>query len=331
MYDKKGVVLYIRITENCNARCFMCGFAKSKKPIYVQDQHMRDIVMEAKKSGIQLVRFTGGETLLHQGILAFIKSFKKENIKTSIITNGFLLPRFADALISASIDQIIVSIDGSKAALHDKLRDLNGLLENATKGIKAVKAKSNKVIVRVNTVVSPYNIDDLEDILNNLINLRVDQWSLIPLKSTKNLWESEDIIEVIKKYKKFQKKIKNITKPKLLGYSKQWAGRNDKEVYKYFEKGVVTMRPKNICNVVNLVRFYDPFSHRLLPCNCVPWRLENISVNTESGLSALNDKSLATFVAYVHENGPDICTGCEPTNAYLSDHPEILEKNIFLF
>lgn len=328
--NEKPQILYIRITENCNARCFMCGFAKKRKPIYITNDQMITVVDEAKKSGIKLVRFTGGETLLHQQILSYLKHFKKNGIKTSIITNGFLLPRYVDSLIAADLDQVIISIDGDNKALHNKLRNLNGLFENATKGIKEIKKKTKKIIVRVNTVVSPYNLNRLDKMIDMLIALKVDQWSIIPLKGNEDLWKSIPFKEIINSYKKFQKKVENIEKPLLLGYSKQWAGRNKKEIYKYFKKGV-TIRPKNTCNLVYFVRFYNPFSDKLIPCNCVPWRLRNADTRIRIGINALRDKSLSAIINFYHENGSRICTGCEPTNAYLAEHPNILKKNIFLF
>lgn len=328
--NEEPQILYIRITENCNARCFMCGFAKKRKPIYITNDQMITVVDEAKKSSIKLVRFTGGETLLDQQILSYLKHFKKNGIKTSIITNGFLLPHYVDSLIAADLDQIIVSIDGDNGVLHDKLRNLKGLFENAVKGIKEIKKKSKKIIVRVNTVASPYNLNRLGKMLDIFISLKVDQWSIIPLKGNDDLWKNIPFYEIVNSYKEFQKKVKNVKKPILLGYSKQWAGRNQDEIKKYFEKGV-TIRPKNTCNLIYFVRFYNPFSNKLIPCNCVPWRLRNIDTRIRTGINALSDKSLTKIVNFYHENGPIICEGCEPTNAYLAEHPDILKKNIFLF
>ena len=137
-----------------------------------------------------------------------------------------------------------------------------------------------------------------------------------------------DRSKILSVYRRFQDKADNLTLPRLLGYSKQWAGRNNLEIDKYLNSGV-TFSPKGKCALVDLVRFYIPFTDRLLPCNCVPWRLKNVSFNTECGLAALTDDALSPFVEYLKTNGSALCLGCEPINSYLAEHPEIIKDDIF--
>jgi len=326
----KATTLFIRVTENCNASCFMCGFAKAKKQLYVSKEAMAEIVEESVKAGIKLARFTGGEPLLHPDMGLFIKNFKDKGIKTSLISNGFLLPEKYQMLLEAGLDQLILSLDGSSPKIHDKLRNLPGVFENLTKGIKLIKGQKNKLIIRVNTVVSPFNIKDLPNILKLITALGVDQWSIIPLKSEKNLWSEMDRDKLLAIYSQFKKIIKNVESPKILGYSKLWAGKTSKEVKKYFDIGVAAT-PGKRCGLSGLVNFYVPFTDRLTPCNCVSWRLKNVDFNTQFGLSALSDGSMISFVDYLNQNGPKTCQGCEPINAYLGDHPEIIDEDLFSF
>ena len=51
---------------------------------------MKNIVTQAKKAGIRLVRFTGGEPLLHQGITSFIGLFKSQGIKHPLLLMVFV-------------------------------------------------------------------------------------------------------------------------------------------------------------------------------------------------------------------------------------------------
>jgi len=321
-------VLFIRVTENCNASCFMCGFGKSKKQLYMSVGTMREVAKQAKKAGIKVVRFTGGEPLLHQELTTFMKIIKEKDMKISIITNGYLLPTRLEEVVGAGLDQLITSLDGVNATLHDKLRNLPGAYDGVVTGIKKIKSQYPNIVVRVNTVVSPYNFETLEEMLELLILLGVDQWSIIPLKSQDNLWNDIDRTKILSIYKHFQERVLAMKKPKLLGFSSQWAGRNDEEVEEYLTTGV-TFTPKIKCSLVDYVRFYIPFTNRLLPCNCVPWRLKNVDFNTDCGITALNDGGLSPFVEYLRENGPEICLGCEPLNAYFGEHPEIIKDDIF--
>jgi cytosylglucuronate decarboxylase len=324
----KPHVLFVRVTENCNASCFMCGFGKAKKQLYISLQEMTGVIDQAKAAGIKVVRFTGGEPLLHQEITTYLRLVKDKGLKTSIITNGFLLPTRLDELLEAGVDQIITSLDGTSAESHDKLRNLPGAYDGVVSSIKKIKQNNPQVVVRVNTVVSPYNFDKLEDMFQLLLSLGVDQWSIIPLKSQDNLWKDIDRSKILTTYRHFQDKVKDAKLPKFLGYSKQWAGRTDTETDKYFSTGV-TFTPTESCSLVDHVRFYIPSTNRLLPCNCVPWRVKNVDFNTECGLTALTDGSLEPFVEYLRANGPSVCLGCEPLNAYFGEHPEIINDDVF--
>lgn len=327
---EKPVIMFVRTTKNCNSGCFMCDFAHTKGQPFLTRAEVEKIASRAKKSGIKLIRFTGGEPLLDPKTNDYIAYLHGQGFKTSLITNGYLLPVYANSLASSGLDQIILSLDGSTSELHEKLRNFPGLFTNAIKGIREIKSANADIVVRINTVVSPYNIGDLEQILELLQSLNVDQWSLIPLKGHGDLWQRGDLSNWLIMFKSFQESVKNIDKPKLLGYSKQWAGRNTSEATKYFTSGV-TYTPKYKCDLVRRVRFYIPQSDKLAACNCIPWRLNDVNFNTDVSLGGLNDGTMAPLVEYLSENGPKVCKGCEPINAFLGEHPEILEENIFLF
>jgi cytosylglucuronate decarboxylase len=308
----------------------MCDYAHMTGRPFLTYSQVKKIATEAKRSGIKLIRFTGGEPLLDLKTPDYIAYLHQSGFKTSLITNGFLLPQRAVALAKAGLDQVIVSLDGSKSELHDKLRGLPGLFSNALSGIKAIKLANENIIIRVNTVVSPHNIGDLEKMLDLLSKHNVDQWSLIPLKETKIFWDQRKLESYLSTYRSFQKAVKDLSKPKLLGYSKQWAGRDRKETEKYFTQNI-PYTPRKKCSLAKRVRFYDPQTDKLSACNCVPWRIRDVKFNTDISLKGLNDGGMEPLVDYLCNNGPGICNGCEPINAYLGEHPDILEDDLFLF
>lgn len=322
--------MFVRVTENCNAGCFMCDYARrSGRPFMTKSQLLK-IASEAKKAGIKMIRFTGGEPLLDPRTAEYIKYLHNQGFKTSLITNGFLLPLRAKQIAAAGLDQIIISLDSNTSDVHDRLRNLPGLFANATEGIKIIKKINKNIIVRINTVVSPHNIDSLEKMMEMLQALKVDQWSLIPIKGQNSLWGDSSADIWWKKCQKFYKAVGNSNSPKMLGYSKKWAGRNKKEAIRYFTTGA-TYAPTKTCGLVDKVRFYIPSTDKMLVCNCVPWRLREIGVNTDISLEGLNNNQAEPLMNYLKINGPKICHGCEPINAYLGENPEILSEDIFAF
>jgi len=277
-----------------------------------------------EKEQYRLLRFTGGEPLLHKDIGVFIAMVNQIGCKTSIITNGFLLLEKYKELCENGLNQIIVSLDGDNAEIHNEIRNTKKLFERAVEGIKRIKIEYPNVIIRVNTVVSKYNFYRLTKVYNLLQTLGVEQWSIIPIKAEGGYWADIDFNIFLNEIEYFQSCLKEES-PYLLGYSQKWAGRTMDEIYKYYTYGR-TFTPKKKCNLVKELNFYNPFKEEVLPCNCIVHRLKDYRDNLY-GLEKFDESA----VEWLYYNAPKICNGCEPVNAYVSENPEVLRRDIFEF
>lgn len=301
-------VLYIRVNKNCNARCFMCDFWKNAKKEITREQ-FEDILFQFKS--VKMVRFTGGEPLLCNDLPQYISKCHKLGIKTSVITNGLLLKDKLKSLVESGLDQVIISIDGPVADIHNQIRGVNGIFEKIEEALITICNEYPNMHTRVNTVVSDSNIRYLAQFVKLLEYYHVEQWSIIPIKMDGYMWRDKiSFADFRKYYEKFQNEIK-YTKVKLLGYSSIWAG----NIEKYWG-GETTIHPKRECNLVRKMSFYDPFTAHVYPCNCVPHRGKFFS-------DAQNERD------WYFENGYKYCRGCEPLNAYCSDFPQVMESSIF--
>lgn len=303
-------ILYVRSNSNCNSRCFMCDYWKcDKREISVFD--FEKILNE--NEDVNMIRFTGGEPLLCSCLPSLINMCSKQNIKSSIITNGLLLNEKIKELVDMGLSQVVISLDGSNDALHDELRGVSGCFKNIVMALERVNIEFPGLRIRVNTVVSHKNVHDLVNILNILEKYNVEQWSIIPIKMEGYKWCDYISLEELKRvYRDFQLSVKN-TKVKLMGYSSDWA-RN----IEGFWNGGYNIRPNGVCNLTQFVLYYNPFEHRYYPCNCVPHRLKKFSTYDE-------EKN------WYYQHGSINCVGCEPLNAFCSDFPNVLEYDIFEF
>ena len=328
MYKNKPEIMFIRVTENCNANCIMCDFGFNNKEKEITIEEFERILEIAKRSNYRLIRFTGGETLLHKNLEYFIRKCNEEDIKTSIITNGMLLGTLYKKLIDSGLNQIIISLDSNKEEIHNQIRGVPGLYGKVIDAIKKIRKYSNKVIIRVNTVASDKNIFDLSDMAKLLEELKIDQWSIIPLKSDISCWDVDKLEEYRKSYKEFQDLVKELKHIKLLGYSKEWAGRNEKEFEEFIKNNKIYTSNKK-CGLVDKVRFYIPSKNILVPCNNVSHRISEIKAKIEEEKNIENKANI--MADWLRENGPSSCSGCEPINVWLAENPEEIEKDIFCF
>jgi molybdenum cofactor biosynthesis enzyme MoaA len=95
----------ISVTNVCNAGCDFCGFARGKALIgrarYLDaDQFSRALPILYRR-GIRFVTLQGGEPLVHPEIVRLVALTASAGMSCAVITNGWFLPRYIDALARA--------------------------------------------------------------------------------------------------------------------------------------------------------------------------------------------------------------------------------------
>ena len=90
-----------------------CGVEKISHENILSYEEILRVANFFAQLGIKKIRLTGGEPLLRKNLPDLIKNLKKiEGIEIVILTtNGVLLEKFEENLISAGIDGINLSLD----------------------------------------------------------------------------------------------------------------------------------------------------------------------------------------------------------------------------
>ncbi|MCX6558541.1 MAG: radical SAM protein [Candidatus Aminicenantes bacterium] len=162
--------LYMYIAGSCNLTCRHCWIepdyqADNNNGKFLKLEHLKKAIAEAKPLGLQSVKLTGGEPMLHPQFCEIVDYIESENIGMIMETNGTLIDdKIARFLKSKPhFNFISVSVDGARAETHDKLRGVNGSFKNAVAGIKALaKAGFHPQII---CTLHKGNVTELEDII----------------------------------------------------------------------------------------------------------------------------------------------------------------------
>jgi len=134
MIDQYGRMIdYMRIsiTDRCNLRCRYCmpeDIWHAGHQDILRYEEMLCICQAAVSLGITKFKVTGGEPLVRKGCTDFIASLKSQPgvEQVTITTNGLLLSGSLDALCTAGIDGINISLDTLRAEEYCELTGFDG-------------------------------------------------------------------------------------------------------------------------------------------------------------------------------------------------------------
>lgn len=134
--------LYFYLTKGCNLRCRHCWIA----PRFMGDEAssptldlglFRSILTQAKPLGLNSVKLTGGEPLIHPHILDILDTIREEGVRLVIETNGTrCTPEVVDKIKACANPFVSVSLDGADRETHDWVRGVRGCFDASVEGIR---------------------------------------------------------------------------------------------------------------------------------------------------------------------------------------------------
>jgi len=173
-------VVTFALTDYCNLNCKMCPFQRSD----IEKNHLdfgliRKVIDQIYPFKPYISLCGRGEPFLHPDFFEIIRYVKSKGLWCAVDTNGTLIEKNVDQLISSKIDLVNVSID-SVGEIQDSIRGVPGAFQKAVDGIRALRAKSPKLrpMVRINCVITGYSADHLEEVYELARDLGVDMLNL---------------------------------------------------------------------------------------------------------------------------------------------------------
>jgi SynChlorMet cassette radical SAM/SPASM protein ScmF len=133
--------IYFYLTEGCNLRCRHCWVlsdleTSKQAAAFLYPELLRHVVAQARAFGLESVKLTGGEPLLHPRITQILEIIKRAELRLVVETNGVLLtPELAQAVAECRHPCISVSLDGTEAETHEWVRGVPGCYQAALRGI----------------------------------------------------------------------------------------------------------------------------------------------------------------------------------------------------
>ncbi len=173
------VNLILELTTACNLRCAHCYVpAGEPRQNELGTEEWVSLIRSAASYAVRVV-LTGGEPLIHPGLLDILAEAKKHRMAVRILTNGTLLAERIEELsdlLDPRIDSFQVSIDGTKE-VHDAIRG-EGTFDKAMAGMRAAMERGYAVDVAYTVI--PENRDAALSLYRSLKG--------IPVRSFRVAW-----------------------------------------------------------------------------------------------------------------------------------------------
>jgi MoaA/NifB/PqqE/SkfB family radical SAM enzyme len=175
------------VTHRCNLRCKMCGqwgdlgVTRKAESAEIKEElsfeAYRKFIDEVSGFKPNITLF-GGEPLLYKDCLKLISYIKSKNMHCCMITNGTLLPRYAQDLVRLGLDELNISIDGPQDK-HDAIRGVPGMFKQIKEGVDSVneaklKQGKKRPLVNIEFTITQYNYENMLEMLDVARDFQAD-------------------------------------------------------------------------------------------------------------------------------------------------------------
>ena len=104
---------------------------------FLSFEEIEKVVSACLPLGLDKVRLTGGEPLLRPGLAELVSRLSDLGVDLALTTNDSLLRRHADALSSAGLKRVTISLDAIDEEVHQKMSDSSVTVAEILDGIDA--------------------------------------------------------------------------------------------------------------------------------------------------------------------------------------------------
>lgn len=171
---RRGPVYLVHaLTARCNARCGFCAWSPEfyDPREQLSTEAIERLYADAREAGFIGVSMWGGEPLLHPDFAHITAHAKSLGLATNVITNGFLIEREMDSVLS-TVDRLCISVDHPSRA-HDEIRGIRGLFDRIVASTREVRRRNPaKPIVFICTFqknnVDPEVVREMAELIRSL-------------------------------------------------------------------------------------------------------------------------------------------------------------------
>lgn len=168
--------LELHISYACRNDCIFCSENEQLEKFrgtFLDKKIISRTLAHAAKKGFSHVSFTGGEPTIHPDIEEILRFAKTCGLKTYISSNGglFASERFCQKTLPY-LDEVCLSIHGPYARMHNRHTRNCQSFKILKRAFLNIERSRQPIFLFSNTIITPYNIDSLPQIIDFLAQFK---------------------------------------------------------------------------------------------------------------------------------------------------------------
>lgn len=156
--------VHIEITNTCNERCIHCYIPHENKTGSIDDDLFFKILDECKKMNVLHITISGGEPMLHRGLIPFLDKCHELNFSVNLLSNLTLLnDEILEAMKKNKLLSVQTSLYSMDARIHDSITTIKGSFEKTKNSILLLK--ENGIPVQISCPIMKKNFNTYNDVV----------------------------------------------------------------------------------------------------------------------------------------------------------------------
>lgn len=166
------IAMLAELTHRCPLSCPYCSnpLEMAAKETELDTRTWADVFRQAAEMGVLQLHLSGGEPAARRDLEDLTRAAQGAGLYTNLITSAIgLTPRRLDALEDAGLDHIQLSLQGTNAALADRIGGYRGGFDRKMQAAQEIAKRG--IPLTLNAVMHRQNLDDLDRTIDLAVEL----------------------------------------------------------------------------------------------------------------------------------------------------------------
>ena len=150
--------LHIEITSKCNERCVHCYIPHDNKLNHIEPDLFYNILEQCKKMNLLHITLSGGEPMMHDHFIDFLKKCNEYNFSVNVLSNLTLLNKdIIEEMKKNRLLSVQVSLYSMDSIIHDAITQIKGSFEKTKNAI--LKLKEHDIHLQISCPIIKQNVN----------------------------------------------------------------------------------------------------------------------------------------------------------------------------